>query len=415
MRKVFGLILIALLLGVAVVALIETDPGYILLAYGHYTLETSLWVGLLLLLLVTLLLYGVIRLLRKLFAGQVTVLNWFSNRNSQKSAQLTNRGLINFIEGNWERSRRQLLRGSRHSDTPLLNYLVAARASNQLDDQDAVRKYLSEAERTDAQAGVAVELTQAEMRLQAGQYEQAVITLERAKRNASRHPHVLRLLQQAYLGLEDWDNLVALLPELQRHGVLPAEELQSLSRKVYMRQLQHSVEREDNAAKALNECWQTLPSTWKRDPDLLRAYVALLITRDDHQTAEKVCISTLKRQWDSELVRLFAFVHSDSESKQLAQAETWLGDHPQDAQLLLCLGRLSARNQLWGKARDYFESCYQLQQTPEVCAELGRLLGALGEPTVSARYYEEGLLRDVKLPELPMPQPSTYSHQLELS
>src|SRR5690554_1827666 len=181
MRKVFGLILIALLLGVAVVALIETDPGYILLAYGHYTLETSLWVGLLLLLLVTLLLYGVIRLLRKLFAGQVTVLNWFSNRNSQKSAQLTNRGLINFIEGNWERSRRQLLRGSRHSDTPLLNYLVAARASNQLDDQDAVRKYLSEAERTDAQAGVAVELTQAEMRLQAGQYEQAVITLERAK------------------------------------------------------------------------------------------------------------------------------------------------------------------------------------------------------------------------------------------
>ena len=34
MRKLFALVLIALLLGVGVVALIETDPGYLLLAYA---------------------------------------------------------------------------------------------------------------------------------------------------------------------------------------------------------------------------------------------------------------------------------------------------------------------------------------------------------------------------------------------
>ena len=42
MRKLFVLILIALLLGVGIVAVIETDPGYVLLSYGNYTLETSL-------------------------------------------------------------------------------------------------------------------------------------------------------------------------------------------------------------------------------------------------------------------------------------------------------------------------------------------------------------------------------------
>ena len=66
MRRVFAYALVALLLGVGVVALIETDPGYILLAYGNYTLETSLWVGLLLLALFTLLVYLVLRLLRGL-------------------------------------------------------------------------------------------------------------------------------------------------------------------------------------------------------------------------------------------------------------------------------------------------------------------------------------------------------------
>ena len=69
------------------------------------------------------------------------------------------------------------------------------------------------------------------------------------------------------------------------------------------------------------------------------------------------------------------------------------------------LGRLCARDKLWGKARDYFESSYRLERTPEVCAELGRLILALGEPKVAAAYYREGLqIGESGLPELPMPE-----------
>ncbi len=150
MRRVFAYALVALLLGVGVVALIETDPGYILMAYGNYTLETSLWVGLLMLALFTLVVYLVVRLLRRLLAGQHSLAGWFSDRKSRQSARLTNRGLINFIEGNWNKARRQLLRGATHSDAPLLNYLVAARASHRVGELDKVREYLGAAEATDS-------------------------------------------------------------------------------------------------------------------------------------------------------------------------------------------------------------------------------------------------------------------------
>ena len=52
MRTLFAFTLLALLLGVGAVALIETDPGYVLVAYGPYTVETSLWVGILLMLFI---------------------------------------------------------------------------------------------------------------------------------------------------------------------------------------------------------------------------------------------------------------------------------------------------------------------------------------------------------------------------
>ena len=70
MRKLFAIALVALLLGVGIVAIIETDPGYLLMAYGNYTLEASLWVGALLLLLSVLVVFLLLRLVYQVSSGQ---------------------------------------------------------------------------------------------------------------------------------------------------------------------------------------------------------------------------------------------------------------------------------------------------------------------------------------------------------
>jgi HemY protein len=244
------------------------------------------------------------------------------------------------------------------------------------------------------------------MKLHAGQYEQALATLVRARRNAGRHPHVLDLLQQAYCGLKDWDQLAGLLPELKKYKVLPPEELQALEVEVYTQLLASAASRgEGEALDKLRSDWQKMPANLKQNSALVCSYAELLIKQGAHAAAEKVILRALKGEWDPDLVRLYGYVEGDSPARQLAQAEGWLVVHPQDAQLLLCVGRLSARDKLWGKARDYFESSYRLERSAEVCAELGRLLTSLGEPKVAAAYFREGLLmRESTLPELPMPE-----------
>ena len=161
---------------------------------------------------------------------------------------------------------------------------------------------------------------------------------------------------------------------------------------------------DDPVLDSLHRAWQGVPSDLKQEPQVLRCYVGLLLAQDAHAVAEKVILRGLKHGWDSGLVRQYGYVESDSAARQLAQAENWLESHSEDPQLLLCLGRLSARDKLWGKARDYFERSYRLQRSAETCAELGRLLLALGEPKVAAAYFREGLLLlEKRLPELPMP------------
>ncbi|MBE9539363.1 MAG: heme biosynthesis protein HemY [Proteobacteria bacterium] len=403
MRKIFVLVLIALLAGVAVVALIETDPGYVLITYGNYTLESSVWVGLLLLLLFTGLVYLSLRLIRKLLSGQSSLVSWFGNRKSRQAARLTTQGLISFIEGNWVKSRRQLLRGAKGNDAPLLNYLTAARASYRLNDVDKMREYLGAAEDSEAQAGIAVELTQAEMKLHAEQYEQALATLVRARRNAGKHPYVLDLMRKAYLGLNDWAKLAELLPEMKKYKILPEDKLLDLERTVYL-QLLESSSAGDNAVADLHAQWQKLPSELRKDRDMGYSYVKLLVENGAFEAAEKVILRFLKKDWDAGFVRLYGLLEGKSPARQLAQAESWLAVHDRDVQLFICLGRLSARDSLWGKSRDYFEAGYRLEQSAEICAELGRLLYAMGEEKVAAAYFREGLLlRESALPELPVP------------
>ena len=414
MRKLFALILVALLLGVGVVAMIETDPGYLLLAYGDYTLESSLWVGLVLLVLSVLVLYGLIALIRRLLGGQKSLAGWWGSRRARKSARLTRRGVVNFSEGNWARARRELLRSAGGSELPLLNYLLAAQCSVHLGEMDKLQEYLGAATDADPGAAVAVDLARADMLLQAGQARQALGVLLPLRENAAHHPRALQLLQRAYSGVQDWQALADLLPDLRKHKLLGNAGQASLERELSGRLLQQAGDGSRGGdVDTLCAVWHKLPAETRQDPALLRLFVAQLVDMKAYALAEKTILQALKRGWDAELVRLYGHVQSPTPRQQLSRAEAWLDTHPRDAQLLLCLGRLSARYRLWGKAREYFESSYRLERSPEACAELGRLLAGLGESKVSAAYFREGLLmRENTLPELPMPEKSLANQRL---
>ena len=397
--------MVALLLGVGVVALIETDPGYVLVAYGNYTLESSLWVGLLLLFTLILVIYLAMRLIFRLIGGQRTLANWLGMRKTHHAARLSTRGLVNFLEGNWARSRRQVLRGAKNNEAPLLNYLLAARASHHLGEPDKVSQYLGEAADSEAAAVAALELVEAEIKVHDGQYEQALAVLDNMG-NASAYPRGLELRRAIYTAQGDWQNLVGLLPEMRKQKLLSAEELRELERNGYRQLLlDASAGGESLDGSELRGVWQKVPSDLRQQGDILGAYVELLRRTGDNAAAEKAILRGLKHQWDENLVRQYGLLEGGNIPARLAQAEGWLSSHSDDPELLLCLGRLSARDKLWGKARDYFENSYRQRRSAEVCAELGRLLTGLGEPKVAAAYFREGLLlSESDLPVLPEPE-----------
>ncbi|WP_439102297.1 heme biosynthesis HemY N-terminal domain-containing protein [Congregibacter sp.] len=402
MGGLFLIALLALVAGVGIVALIETEPGYLLIAYGGYTVETSFWVGILLIATLVLLLYASLRFLHRLITSPANVLNWAGERRLRQSARLTGRGTINFIEGNWAKSRKQLLRGAKYSESPLLNYLMAARASYRLQEPEAMSRQLMQAAESDLEAVIAVDLTQAELQLNDRQYEKALRTLETAKKNPGKHPQVLHLLCRAYDGLGDIEAMLTLLPLLRKHRIGGALELDDLEARIHYDLLEQAAVTGDT--ELLKSRWKKYPGRLVDEESVQLHYLSALLRCDEVATVEREIERRLKKNWRPALVSLYGRINRETAQKQLATAEAWLRKHDKDPDLLLCLGRLAMVERQWAKARDYLERSYATRASEEACLELGRLLTAVGDHASAAEVFRVGTgLRNNPLPELPQP------------
>jgi HemY protein len=296
------------------------------------------------------------------------------------------RGMIEVAEGNFARGERMLARAAKTSDSPLFNYLQAARAAHLQGRNERRDDWLKLAYQEVPEAANAVLLTQAEFQLDQGQNELALATLRRLDENSKDHGHALALMARLYFLLEDWSALGEILPRVSKHSQVRAETLAKWAIRVHREELEAAV---DGDAIAL--VWKQIPKAHKSDISLLETYYQGLMRVDRHLQAEKELLAALKSNWRGPLVRLYGLVQGNNASKQLKRAEGWLSNHSEDPDLLLTAARLCVRNELWGKARSYLETVISLRPTPEVYQEYGALLNQMGEADAAAEAYRDGL------------------------
>ncbi|WP_417702280.1 heme biosynthesis HemY N-terminal domain-containing protein [Pseudomonas sp.] len=409
-RLIWLLLLLAVAAGLYLLSLaIEADRGYVLFAYRSFRYQSGLWAFLGLLVVVVLLYYLIKWTLRLLLSSTRLANPWSRLHRNRRVRLASEQGMLDLAEGRWARAQRQLTRAAEADSRPLMYYLGAARAASKLGDHEQSDALLERALNKQPQAELAIALTHAELQRKRGDTDAALQTLQVMRERHPGHHLVLRQLQRLYLQRQDWSALLGLLPELRKEKALPAAELDELERETWRGRLAAAglagQGHGETALQPLTQAWQQLSAPLRQEPELIATYVEQLRRLGAQEEAEEVLRSALKRGYDSRLARFYGVLRGADPARQLQTAELWLKQHPQDPALLLSLGRLCLQNQLWGKARDYFETSLKIERHPETCAELARLLAQLGELERSNQLLLESLgLLHQGLPSLPQPQ-----------
>lgn len=382
MRAGLSLIL-TLALGALAANYLLPDPGYVLIKFRGTNVEMSVPILIFMLLLT----YFGVRLLVRVWRAPRRLGEMAIQRQQRKAGERMVRGHIEMGEGNFARGERLLTKGVRSSETPLLNYLAAARAAQAQGDKGRRDNWLKMAYDQEPRAAAAVLLTQAELQIDNEEPESARATLNKVLELTPRNPQALRLKAILSVASEDWQDLRLLLPKLAKSGHVPAEIINNLYLRTWTALLAEASEQPDQV-RAL---WKELPKAQQDRPELMRARLEALIEDGQVEEAERIIRKTLKRQWSEELSLLYGTIEAADRSEMLRQAEKWLRERPEDAVLLLTAGRLCVRNELWGKARSYFESSIGIRPSPETWHELGQLLLRMGEGQAASDAFQKGL------------------------
>jgi HemY protein len=387
--KLLLLSLLALLLAVAIGSLAGSDTGYVMMTISGWTIQTSATLFVIVLFLSFLLIYITVRSLVRTWQVPKELKVWRQHRNQRRAEKYLTQGLIHMTEGRWKQAERDFCKAAPYSRAPYVNYLCAARAAQELRAVDRRDDYLRLAYNNNPDESLAVGLTQAELQLSQEQTEQALATLKHLENKQPGQNQVKQLLLDTYTDLNDWQSVLKLIPSIEKTSLYPREQIQAKKLDAYAGLLKEAGDLNDK--RKLNTIWSNIPRKLKQHFYLIEVYVTERLKFEGTIDCEVLLRGALKRQWDHMLVRLYGLVVAADSDKQQATAESWLHNHARDPVLLLTLGRICMRNQLWGKARDYLQESIDVQANPEAYYEYARLHEHEGNREDASVCYEKGL------------------------
>lgn len=378
------LLLLALAIGGVVAFVVARDPGYVLVAYDGATVETSVWFAVLCALTLVLGWFALTFVARRTYRAGSGLVAAVGNRRAGRARAKAHRGTMLLAEGRWQEAMADLLASTAAGETPLANYLGAARAANHLGRHDERDAILGRAGEALPDAAFVVELTRADLQQAAGQWQPSVATLTALREEAPRHPLVHRRLFDAYEALGDAEAAAEIAPALAEAPALDALRLAAWRARLTKRPSDAS------PADHARATWRAMPKALRTAEALVLDYMDVLVTNGAQDEAEAVLRRAIKRRWRAAWVRRYATIGGDAGARR-KRAAAWLRDHAQDADLQLALGRLANADGDPAAARQHLTASVDLAATPEALAELGRLCAAEGDHAAATGHFERAL------------------------
>lgn len=370
----FILLLLSLWIGLK----IQADPGMVFIRYQHWSIETTLWFALLVFLVFWVVLHSIGAILEALIRLPKAISRYFDQRSRRRSQQEMLTGFSLLLEENGGLAEKYFVKAAKQKNLPFMNYLLAAQAAQIQKDEAHRIRYLEKAAQyaVDSDLKETLALFEVKQAMASGRDTVALSKLISLYEKRPRSPVVLKGLKQIYQKMEDWEALYPLLPRLKK--ILSPEEWEVLQNQVYEGLLREWVS-QNKGLNGLLDLWKKIPTPCRSYPNILIAYLEGLLYYGVSNEAEKLLVSTIKRQYNKELIVYYASFKSEREDKQIGLLESMRAKYPDDPELLFYLGRWYAQHRLWGKAEDYLtESLAMDPHLDKARFELGDVFLQLG-------------------------------------
>lgn len=366
---------------------IHQQPGYIVVGYKHWVIETTAWFLSLLILLCFLIFHLLLNLLRGIFHLPKRVEVWWLEKKQVKSMQSLNKAYTFLVENNFKKSEKKSQKSAKNKHLAFMSYLIAAQAADGQQAPTRKEHYLLMAKERAPKGNKAADIVQVLSLLKHNKIEEALSLLLTLRQHYPKDHYLLELLIKTYLELQDWPALQKLLKQVKRLSILNDADYNNLEKNIYLKSLQTG---KFATFSDVQLVWNKIPRHLHYDKDILIAYAHYLNRWNRGNEAEKLLRKQLKKDFNPDLMEFYVGTPSNEPAKQLALGEKYLKNYAGDADAFRAMGIFCLRHRLWGQANDYLEKSLALKRSPKTFSALGYVNEKLGNNAKALSYYRRG-------------------------
>ncbi len=385
------LTLFASAIGLAVLA--RYNPGNVVLFYPPYRVDFSLNFFIVVMVGSFALLYVIINTVRATIAMPRRVGEYRSRRQLLASSRALQEALKAYLEGRFGRAEKSAARAADAAEYAGLASLLAARAAQRMQQPQRRDRWLAEAEQH-AELRTARLVTTVDLLAEDNkETDAALAVLRELSASGIRHAHAQRLALKVNQNARNWPEVLRLVRQLDKHGVLHPTLSRRLRDLAYEALLPKAAEDHE----ALKKLWSTVPSADRQSPAVATLAANAFMKAGQQQEAADILQRALAVQWDARLVRAYRQCAAPEGSAtllaQIEHCEHWLRERPNDAELSLALGTLCLKQKLWGKAQRHLEQTVlgagERATLQEAHLRLAQMYEATSQPEAAATHFRQ--------------------------
>ena len=377
----WSVILAAIAVGIALFA--RHSTGYVVIVAAPYRIELSLNLLIFLVLAGYLAFYTLARLVSTLVGIPERVRAYRAERARGKLRQALNDALLAFFQGRYASAEKSAAAALVGEETKGVAAIIAARSAHELGRFSEREQFLDQAKGAAPEVDQARLTTLADLLVSQERYDEALAVLNDLSARDSRNLRLLRLKLQAELATRNWDEVLATVAALAKLGGIGPAEAASARRAAHLGNLN----RKAQDAAALSAYWKQLPFETRVDPAVAASAARFHLALGGNAEAQAILEQALEREWNPGLVALYGESAGGNALPQIERAEKWLRGHARDPALLLALGKLCLRQELWGKAQSYIEASLALEPTHDGHMTLAALMERIGRHQEAVQQF----------------------------
>ena len=381
--KYAWIILLVLVAGLLIGPYWSGSTGYVLIAIGNWTIETSIVAAVIMLVVLTIVLRAIMRAVLLVVRKTKWGVRWFGERKNNKAQQAFAQGAQLLVNGEPAAASQAFGRSWGLVKQPL-TATFAAYAAQQAGDLSLARDWLR---KINNPADFQVADTILSLRANPELARQKVDLLKRLTATHADNVPLLKVTLQAYQQLHRWHDIIALLPHAQRLQCLTATEQFTLTEQAYtevMRELGRS------RADQLEPYWDKLSREQRRSAPIRLAYIATLRGFGLEDAAGKLAARALKRG-DLKLVDLVErkLIVNQDELKGFLQDS--LKRTPDDPMLLHALGQIALQDKEYDLASRALRRAADVAPSKQVLLDLAYAHEMAGDQKRALSCYRQVL------------------------